>query len=173
MSYRYRDTYRGPKSLAADVVAQELARLQEDSDLTASRVLAAARPEGAVLHAAFEWDDGVAGHEYRLIQARSLIRAVVQVSDRGEDEGRAPQSIYVHVPDRGEGKYTLLSAVVETPDEYERALTEARRYLDSAENRFHELRRVAEGKGGKAEALAIAMQGFAAVHEALTILQAA
>jgi|1186.fasta_scaffold988555_2 hypothetical protein len=35
-----------------------------------------AAPEGAALHDRFEWNDEIAGHRYRIVQAQELIRKV-------------------------------------------------------------------------------------------------
>lgn len=170
--YQYRATYRGARKVAPEVLAAELEQIRLDGELTARRVVDAAKPEVAPLHPAFEWDDDKAADEFRLIQARTLIRAIVVTE---EEEDRPPMSVYVHVPDAEEpsGKYMPTEIVIEDIEEYERALTDAQRYLTSAEHRFHELRALAEKRGGRAEVLAIAMQGFSAVREALTLLKTA
>ncbi len=171
-SYQYRDNY-WTRKVSAEVVAGELAKLRNDGDVTAARVVAASEPADSALHPAFEWDDSVAGMEYRLIQARRLIRAIVVVPEPVDGEQKPPQSLFVHVPEKeqAEGKYVMLSVVSEDVGEYERALTEAQRFLDSAERRFLELRRLAEARGGKTEALAIAIQGFSTVREAMALLR--
>lgn len=45
-------------------------------ELTPQNVVDEARPEDHPLHHKFEWDDRVAGEEYRKSQARELIRSV-------------------------------------------------------------------------------------------------
>ena len=56
---------------------EELERIkQRDGTIGAPAVVNEARPEDAVLHPAFEWADPVAAEQYRLIQARSLIKKV-------------------------------------------------------------------------------------------------
>ena len=61
----------------ADLRAELLAiREQYEGKLTPANVLEAATPEDHPLHSHFEWDDSVAGHKYRLGQARNLIRVV-------------------------------------------------------------------------------------------------
>lgn len=62
-------------------VRQALERLERDGRLTPEAVLAEARDPQHVLHAEFEWDDAVAGGQYRLMQARRLIRSIVDVLD--------------------------------------------------------------------------------------------
>jgi len=56
---------------------EELERIKHrDGTITAPAVVDEARPEDAVLHPAFEWQDPVAAEQYRLIQARTLIKRV-------------------------------------------------------------------------------------------------
>ncbi len=51
--------------------------------LSPAAVVADATPDDSPLHDRFEWDDSKAGHEYRLEQARHIIRAVVAVVSGG------------------------------------------------------------------------------------------
>lgn len=51
--------------------------------LTPAVVVDEARPKNHPLHSRFEWDNAVAGHRYRLIQAHELIQSVkVSYTDR-------------------------------------------------------------------------------------------
>lgn len=55
----------------------ELTRIYEkNNELTPDQVVAEATPERHPLHGRFEWNDAVAGHEYRKVQAAELIRSV-------------------------------------------------------------------------------------------------
>jgi hypothetical protein len=172
-SYRFRAGYRSPKGINPDDVVGVFQRLQVDGALTPSRVLESAQPDDAPLHNAFEWDDTTAGNEYRLIQARQLIRAVVVVVESDEGVKSEPQSMFVHVPDSAaaEGRYVDLTEVANDEADFERALVEAQRYLASAERAVNDLRRQAEKRGGPVEALAIALGGLDTVRQALEILR--
>jgi hypothetical protein len=55
----------------------ERIRAQHGGHLQAEHVVDAARPQNSVLHPHFEWDDSRAGEQYRLIQARQLIKIVI------------------------------------------------------------------------------------------------
>lgn len=59
-------------------IEEALTEIAESNDgrLTADAVVAAAAKKDSVLHALFEWDSKKAAHQYRLDQARSLIRSV-------------------------------------------------------------------------------------------------
>jgi hypothetical protein len=123
-----------------DKIKAALQRIYERHGMvTASLVLDEARPESSDIHEVFEWDDAKAGHEFRLIQARTYIREVkIEVSGK--------QERLIHVPSitKGEGKYQTESVVVENPDEFERALDAAVSKLHGARKAVDELRNAAE-----------------------------
>jgi hypothetical protein len=147
-----------------DVAAAELDRIRKAGQLSAGAVVEAARPEDAPLHPAFQWDDEAAAEEYRLIQARRVIRALHVVQP-----GREPRTVYVHVErPAGEGDYTPLNLIVNTPDRFMVALAEAERSLASAETRVSELKEVASGKGDEFLArLVIAAEAIRTARTAL------
>lgn len=61
-----------------EMVRDELERLEDQAGrLTPSIVIEAAKDEQSPLHGYFEWDDSIAAENYRLEQARTLIRSVV------------------------------------------------------------------------------------------------
>src|SRR5258708_39882202 len=60
----------------ADLKTELLAIRDEHGKLTAALIVEEAAAEDHPLHGRFEWDDSVAGHKYRLTQARQLIRVV-------------------------------------------------------------------------------------------------
>ena len=61
-----------------EIVARRLAEIAEANDgkLTPDLVVQDAEDADSPLHELFEWDDGVAGHKYRLDQARQVITSV-------------------------------------------------------------------------------------------------
>jgi hypothetical protein len=81
----------------------EVARAH-DGRLEAEDVVEAARDPASPLHNHFEWDDSVAAHQYRLTQARQIIRVVrvetgpqeikrAFISARTEEEGRSYRTL--------------------------------------------------------------------------------
>lgn len=175
-TYRYRDGYWGPKTVPAEDVALEIQQVQSTGPLTASRLVERAAHSDSPLNPLFPWDDAEAGNKYRLMLARTLIRAIVVISVPDNETSSASVSpMVIHVPKAGggEGTYVSPEILVQHPDDFERALGEAQRDLRSAERRFEELRRLAMARGGAVEALAIASQGFNAVREALQLLRTA
>jgi len=92
-----RTTSFSPGSRLPDDQAEEVeAALAEVADqrgyLTPRAVVDAARPEESRLHPFFLWDDAAAAEEYRLAQARHLVRSVtVRVVDRHNAERSLPK----------------------------------------------------------------------------------
>lgn len=98
MKFAFKDGARFSKPLLnkAQQVGEELARLENGSGgLTAARVIAAARKLASPLHPFFEWDNTKAAAEYRLEQARYVIRYVIIEDAPGHD---APVKSYYCVP---------------------------------------------------------------------------
>jgi hypothetical protein len=78
---------------------EALQGLAEAGKLSPEQVVTEASKAGSPLHDCFEWDDSVAGHKYRLSQARDLIRSVQVVITVHERTLYAPK--YVHDPRAG------------------------------------------------------------------------
>jgi hypothetical protein len=75
MEYVWNDGYRA--KVSAEIVAAELSKIDaEMSFIDAEIVVRKAKSSRSPLHTVFEWDDTVAGHEYRLTQARTMIRSL-------------------------------------------------------------------------------------------------
>lgn len=131
------------QTTSTEQVRSELQRLySRDKELKPSAVVEAAKVKGSPLHGCFEWDNGKAAHEFRLQQARKLIRVTVTLIDGGS--ARDP---YVHVPSESatqEGAYHPLSVVVENTDWFARAYAEAATKLKAAAESLQELKRAAE-----------------------------
>lgn len=70
--------------------------------LTDRLVVAAAEPQDHPLHDQFEWDDSVAGPEFRLVQAQRLIRSVkVRYGESESDDGHQVRRYHsVRSPDQ-------------------------------------------------------------------------
>lgn len=78
-----------------------LAIRAEHGKLTPALVVEEAAAEDHPLHNRFEWDDAVAGHKYRLTQAKQLIRVV---KESYIDRSGAPEDVrFFHAIPREEG----------------------------------------------------------------------
>lgn len=115
----------------------ELLRQHHNGRLTAQIVVEQAIDEQSPLHPAFEWDDTKAAEEYRLEQARSLIRSVLIVSEGTAPEVRA--FVTVLQADDQYLSYTHIVQAMENPILREQVLTRAKSELVNWEERYHHL----------------------------------
>lgn len=127
---------------ASAAVVAELQRLAADNGgvLQPCAVVDAARPADSVLHERFTWDDTEAAEQYRLWQARQLIRCSVIMEPRTETTVRAFVSLTsdretegggyretVRVLARADGRAALLADALAELEVFQRkyaALTE-------------------------------------------------
>lgn len=161
MVYRFGDS-RGGFGVPAQVAGERLAALRDEKGdgFTPRDVVDDARPDDAPLHPVFEWNDAVAADEFRLTQARFLIRSVVLV--REDTNPERPQLVRAFVSTSGvsdeemaaEGDaaaplppqrmYAPVGAVMQHRERRERLLREALRDLNSWRRRYRTLQELAE-----------------------------
>lgn len=127
-------------------VESEVQRIySRDGYVTASTFLEESTPEDAPCHDRFCWDDDEAGHRYRLIQSRNMIRVVkIRRTQRSEPER------LVHVAirkdqDRQEGHYQLPSVIVKHKDQLAIALEELHARLEASKRALEDLERLVRG----------------------------
>lgn len=125
--------YKGVSAEKAKLGLQKVAA-RHSGQLTPKTVLEDARNKDSVLHRCFEWNDGKAAEEFRILQARDLIRSVyVQVGD-------APQyAAWVSVEKGNRRVYMSLPAVLDDTQLREGLLAEAMDYITSFQQRFDTL----------------------------------
>jgi hypothetical protein len=131
------------KNVTPEQVAQELDRISTLRDgLRPADVVEESRPQDAVLHESFEWDDQRAAELHRHWQARTIIRCVSIVSE----EAAGPQPVYIHVPATADDgpRYMPTEIVVRQPDMLDLALRDMLTRLDSAQKSLDALKRAVE-----------------------------
>ena len=77
--------------------------------MSPAAVVGAARDRAHALHRHFEWRDQIAAEQYRLDQARTLIRVIRVIDDQGEDP--TPGIAFLSVKANGGHNYYTKSAV--------------------------------------------------------------
>ncbi len=142
--------------------------LKRTGSFIPSDILRKAEDPECPLHDSFEWEDSTAAHEYRLIQARKIIRRY-NVLIEEQDE------MVVHVPivsGSGEGEYKPRNVVVQIQSEYERALCEAYSKFAAAEDAVKFLKTAVENEGVDEQLVKIALiqEAFFTAREALKTL---
>ena len=123
--------------------AAELEEIRKQSGgmLQPADVVDYARDPETALHGAFCWDDTEAAAQYRLWQARMVIRVCVTI--REEVKG-PPIRAYVSLQeDRGDVGYRLLDDVMSDNEMRERILAQALAELNRWKMRYQQLRELA------------------------------
>ena len=132
----------------AQFVGPELLRIKREREVVkASIVVDTARPQDALLHSFFTWDDGKAAELYREDEARHLIRSVliIKVGQEEIEPVRAFVSVRAVRGEKrfeGQGYITTLQAVSE-PKYRDQVLEEARKELVGWRKRYVALKEFA------------------------------
>ena len=154
-----------PSSMQVATVLDELN--QAHGHLTPDLVLAAAADEQSPIHSIFEWDDGKAGHQHRLWQARHLIRSVKIERPDGK-----PMPKYISIKLDHDRRYEEASIVVQDNDKWAVVLQETGAALEELEARIETLVQLGDTAGRKGLAIALqadvatAKQRFEEAHPA-------
>lgn len=119
----------------------EIQEANEERLLTAESVVEAAQDEDSPLHSYFTWDDGEAARQYRLSQARALIRHIhVTMPD---DKGESSIPKYVSLQSdrkRPSGGYREINGVLGSKELLAELETTAKRDLDGVLRRYEMLK---------------------------------
>lgn len=105
----------------ASKVLDELSELGDEYSL--SDVVEKAKDKNSEMHSIFEWDDSVAGEEYRKIQAGKMVRNLVIVRN-DETEEKTNVRYFVSTGKR-DSTYTPTRLVIRNQDAYEQLLERA------------------------------------------------
>lgn len=128
-------------------IAAELQRIAiaHGGLLQPQTVVDEARDPKSPLHDSFQWDDGEAAHQWRLQQARQLIRVVVKYEPVGDKN--MPVRVFVSLtPDRKEGGdgYRLATSVLSDADMRRQMLADARGEMLRFKSKYARLQELAE-----------------------------
>ena len=128
-------------------IVDELHRIANENGgiLRAEAVVAAARNKNSPLHPKFEWDDSEAAEQYRLWQARTLIRVTVSYTE--DDKDKMPVRVFVSLtPDRKEngGGYRTMVSVMSNREQREQMLTDAHAEMDLFMAKYNALKELSE-----------------------------
>lgn len=113
-----------------------LSSRKKGGKLKPAEVVAYARDDGTALHSYFEWDDSVAAAHHRMWQARKLIRAVVVIEEQTE---RHIKPLWSLSPDRKEGGYRSIEAIVKNQTHHEAMINMALKELQRWCTRFESI----------------------------------
>ncbi len=105
-------------------------------------VVEAAKSKRSPLHGQFDWEDSVAGHNWRLWQARQLISVAVEHLP-GPSKGLTKVFVSLSV-DRKAGGYRELAQVLSHKQGRALLLADAARELEACRKRYGHLRELAQ-----------------------------
>lgn len=121
----------------------------QEGELDPERVIEVAKDPDSPLHSCFEWNDTRAGHAYRVLQAKRLIRKVRYTYEEGTVKIAVPK--YLQKPSAKEkGKYTETTSLRSREDERREALSREFSRVSSALERA---RQVATALGWETEGI--------------------
>lgn len=118
----------------------ETIKEQHGGMLDPADVVAFARNKKTALHGQFTWDDSKAAEEYRLWQARQIIRVQVMVVPDSNHTVRAYVSLS---DDRGEGGYRDIRTVMANKDMRKSLMAQAMRDMQLFEQKYSVLEELA------------------------------
>lgn len=99
----------------ATLAAELFDQLAEENRLNAESVVEASKPEDAILHGEFEWDDTTAATEWRKHQARNIINALVI----SEESPEVQPVRYAFQIEENTSNYTPLAVIMQSADSIE------------------------------------------------------
>jgi len=133
--------------MSDSLIVKTLRRIarQHDGYLRPRDVVDAAREKMSPLHDRFEWDDSLASEQYRLWQARTLIRVTVAYEPVGNGEEMAFRVFTSLVSDRQPaGGYRVTAKVMADPELREELLTDALAEMRRFQEKYRHLKELAE-----------------------------
>lgn len=126
-----------------ELIVQTLKQLAEENGglLLPEQVVDAARPVSSPLHSKFEWSDSKAAQEYRLWQARQLLRVCVELIP----QSKTATDVFVSLKsDRREGGYRQLVEVLSSKQMRAQLLSDALDELNWFREKYSHLRELAQ-----------------------------
>lgn len=137
MIYKWKQGSR--VALDAEVAGAELERIRvhHNGRLESETVVREARSPANPLHPAFEWNDKTAAHQFRIEQAKYLIRSIEVVVDEAVEQ--RPIRAFVSVVREEDRSYTSVTDAMMSPDLRKQVLATALRELVAWRDRYAEL----------------------------------
>ena len=139
MVYKWKYGIPGVQAQDAGEYFEHLER--REGEIKPKTVVDDARPQSALLHPAFEWNDTEAAERYREYQAKQVIRNIVVVQERDDDDGPITTRAVVNVSSKTyhsplgkqqTAKYVSIKRALSEPDMkqtlFENALAELKAF---------------------------------------------
>lgn len=127
--------------MAQQSIREELEAIRDahDGHLRPEDVVAFAKDENTALHNQFEWDDTEAAHQYRLQQARYVIRLNVNIIPTDNGEVAVPMYVSLMSDRTHNNGYRTLTDVMEDADLRDEFLSQALGELQRVRKKYEKL----------------------------------
>lgn len=130
--------------VSAEEAYKQLEKIRsKEGELTPEAVIENAKSNRSKLHKLFEWDDTEAAHQYRMEQARRMLRSIEIVY---KEKPKTPRRAFEIIEKKKRGSqdqrtiYSTTEEAMADPVSRDRIITEALRQLMAFRRRFHGLR---------------------------------
>lgn len=137
--YSWKNTGANYRNADAQLVGEELEKLEFAGELTSEEVLEFAKnnPESET-YKCFEWDNTVAGEKYRRIQASNLLSSIAVTI---KEEPKETQRVYVSVKTSLDDarKFKNIKEVLKNDDEYQQLIDRAKLEFISYKEKYEAL----------------------------------
>jgi hypothetical protein len=148
VTYAFREGARLQQGahVSAQVIGEYLEglRCRAGGELTPAFIVEDAHRPRSSLHSLFEWDDGEAAAEYRLHQARAVIRSVVVVYRQPAADELKQVVAFVNLKQDERQFYTSAAAAMTDRDQRAIVLQQAWRDLQGFKRRYADLAEFAQ-----------------------------
>lgn len=139
--YAWKPGAHAPTGLQADAVAEHLAVLRAQyGELTPEVILNDAESPQSPIHTCFEWADTEAARQYRLSQARQLVRVIIRVPENADER---PVRAYVSINDGMRRSYEPIEVALTDVDMRREVLVKALRELNQLRRKYADLQELA------------------------------
>lgn len=149
MAYRWR--FGSQYHIPIDPVVAELKRIEQERGITVGAFLEEAQHENSVLHPMIDWDDSIAGSQWRARQAAEIIRSVVLVNETptGSSETRAFVNVRVELEDETkEARFVSIETALAQPTTRQQVLARALKEAEAWQRRYEHLEELASARMG-------------------------
>jgi len=131
--------YKSKRGIGAPIgkVAAEINRLMKrcGNSVTPEQIVKAAKPKNSPIHNCFTWDETLAAHKCRLLEARYLLRTVTVVYK--ENEKTYTTRAFVTTNDR---QYRTIESVLSDDELRAQLLEQAKDDLRAFKNKYYQLK---------------------------------
>ena len=140
MVYEYSwENYNFP--VPASIVGEECEKIEKKNGaVTANALVETARAKSSMIHELFEWDDKVAGEQWRLQQAK-VVLSCLKVTMKTEDD-QPPKKVRAFIntnPERSKGVYMNIEDALSNEESRAGVLIRARRELNSFLDKYSDI----------------------------------